>query len=277
LRTPEPTHNPFLALGHLQYRQVSHDARVAFAGYGGDDVLSGQSWPYLVYLLRRWRFGTIGAAFGSYIFNHRRIPPLRGGFRTRLRQWVGRTDPMTEFPTWLKPHFVQEQHLRERWLELQVSPKTGHPLHPLAHAGLSGEFWSNVFETEDPAWTGVPVELRAPLLDARIVRFSLRLPPVPWCMEKELLRAAMRGVLPEKIRSRPKTPLPVDSIQLFVNNKRWSPVPLREPASELREFVDWERLGATLAAATGSTLWVALRPVSLDYWLKGVENEGRIR
>ena len=125
------------------------------------------------------------------------------------------------------------------------------------------------YETDDAAWTGVPVESRAPLLDVRMLRFLLRVPPVPWCMEKELLRDAMRGMLPEEIRSRPKTPLPVEPIDYFVKNKRWSPLPLHEPSSEIRAYVDWQKLGATLGTATSSTLWVGLRPVSLSYWLEG--------
>ena len=186
---------------------------------------------------------------------------------------MGRTDLLTEFPPWLEPRFAEQHHLRERWLELQESPKTGHPWHPNAHAGLSGEFWSSVFECEDAAWTGVPVELRAPLLDQRLLRYLLRVPPVPWCMEKTLLREAMRGILPEEIRTRPKTPLLDDSLQLFIDSKQWSPLPLPEPAAEIREFVDWNQLGTTLDTAAGFNLWVALRPVSLCCWLKGVVNE----
>jgi len=76
-----------------------------------------------------------------------------------------------------------------------------------AFAGLSSKFWSSVFESEDADWTGVPVELRAPLLDQRLLRF----PPasaagalVHW--EKTLLREAMRGMLPEVVRARRKSP-----------------------------------------------------------------------
>ncbi|MGH9741068.1 MAG: asparagine synthetase B family protein [Candidatus Acidiferrum sp.] len=273
LRTPEPTHDPFLALSHLLYRQISSQVRVAFTGYGGDDVLTGQAWPYLVYLLRQWRFGTIGKTFGSYLLKHKRIPPLRGGFRTRLRKWIGRTDPLTEFPSWLEPHFVEKHHLRERWLELQQPSTTAHPLHPIGYAGLSSESWSSMYETEDAGWTATPLESRAPLLDLRLLRFLLRVPPVPWCMEKELLREAMRGILPEAIRSRPKTPLPVEPLDSSVRIHRWSPLPLPEPPLELRTYVDWQRLGVTLQTAAGSTLWVGLRPVSLGYWLKALKTK----
>jgi asparagine synthase (glutamine-hydrolysing) len=152
-----------------------------------------------------------------------------------------------------------------------------HPWHPIAFAGLSSRFWSSVFECEDAAWTGSAVALRAPLLDQRLLRFLLRVPPVPWCMKKNLLREAMRGMLPEKIRTRPKSPLRGDLVQRFIDRKEWQPLPLPEPPKELGEFVDWERLGTTLTTAAGSTLWVGLRAVSLAHWLKGVVNEQGIR
>ena len=273
LGTPEPTHDPFLALGFLQFRRIPSNVRVVLTGHGGDNVLTGQAWPFLLYLLRRRRFGTIAKTFGGYVVKHKRIPPLRGGFRTRLRRWTSPTGPMSDFPPWLEPHFVERYHLHERWLELQRLPQLSHPLHPIGYATLSDGCMSSSLETEDAAWTGVPVETRAPLLDLRILRFLLRVPPVPWCMKKELLRQAMRGLLPEEIRSRPKTPLGIDPIDFLVENKRWSPVPLQEPPPELRTYVDWERLGATLETARGSILWSGLRPVSLGHWLV-VENRG---
>ena len=279
LPTPEPCHDPFLLLSQRQYRQVQSHARVVLSGYGGDDILTGQAWPYLTYLFRRRAFGTIMQTYGRYILEHGRIPPLRGGFRTRLRRWMGRTNPLTEFPEWLERHFAERHNLRERWWELQEAPKTIHPLHPNAFESLSSKYWTSALEREDSGWTGVPVELRAPLLDQRLLRFLLRVPPVPWCMEKELLREAMRGTLPEEVRARPKTPFRGDLIKHSIESKKWKPVPVPEPTPELRKFVDWNRLCATLTSAEGSTLWVGLRPVSLCYWLrvKSVVNDEGIR
>lgn len=271
LRTPEPVHEPFLALSYKLQREICGVARVVFTGYGGDDILTGQAWPYLVYLLRRWRLDAIVGKFGGYILKHRRIPPLRGGFRTRLRRWTRGAHSMAAFPGWLEPRFVEDQHLRERWSELQQERATRHPLHPMAHAALSDASLSSTFETDDAAWTGVAVETRAPLLDLRLLRFLLRVPPVPWCMEKELLREAMRGILPESIRVRPKTPLPIEPLDALIERRAWSPLTLPEPTERLRTFVDCRKLRATLQTARGSQLWASLRPVSLSHWLKGVE------
>jgi hypothetical protein len=41
-----------------------------------------------------------------------------------------------------------------------------------------------------------------------------------------------------------------------------------EPEAELREFVNWEQLRATLESASGSTLWTHLRALSLNYWFE---------
>jgi asparagine synthase (glutamine-hydrolysing) len=277
LRAPEPFHDPFVALSRLQYRHVAARARVAFSGYGGDDVLAGQAWPHFVYLLRRRRVSAIAGAFGGYILKQGRIPPLRGGFRTKLRRWTGRAKPFTGYPRWLNSQFATEQSLRERWLELQQSPQPSHPLHPIAYSGLTSDVWSNVFETEDAAWTGVAVESRAPLLDRRVLRYLLQMPPVPWCMEKELLRRATIDLLPTNIRRRPKTPLLGDALKILAEGGRWNPLPLPPPTAEVTTYVDWKQLGATLAEPAGSSLWDNLRAVSLNRWLKGIENEVRIR
>ena len=153
---------------------------------------------------------------------------------------------------------------------LQEPAKTTHPLHPAAHASLNSAYWAYVLEETDAAWTGVPLERRAPLLDLRLVRFLLRVPPVPWCMEKQLLREAMRGMLPDEVVFRKKTPLRLEPFEVFRKEQGWMPgVP--EPTKGLCKFVDCDKLGATLQNCSGSTLLVELRPISLNHWLKGVE------
>lgn len=59
------------------------------------------------------------------------------------------------------------------------------------------------------------LETRAPL-DLRLLRFLVRLPPIPRCAHKELSRQAMKGYLPERILDleRPKAPLPKDPVEL---------------------------------------------------------------
>jgi asparagine synthase (glutamine-hydrolysing) len=271
IRLPEPSHEAFLMPHRELCREIAIQARVALTGDGGDDVLTGQAWPYLKYLLRRGRIGTIAAKFGGYILKHGRIPPLHGGFRTRWTRWIGQRNDPDGYPDWLNSKFESEQKLRERWRELNEPPKPAHPLHPTAYASLTSPYWAYVLEEEDAPWTGVALENRGPLLDLRLIRFLLRVPPVPWCMEKKLLREAMRGVLPEAVLLRKKTPLQVEPLQVFEKEWRWAPPPQSDPGELLGEFVDCEKLSATLSGDTCLPIWVNLRPISLMHWLKGVE------
>jgi asparagine synthase (glutamine-hydrolysing) len=110
--------------------------------------------------------------------------------------------------------------------------------------------------------------MRAPFLDLRLVRFLLRVPPVPWCAGKHLVRVAMRGQLPEEILRRPKTPLEVDPLIAHVRRKSWIPRAAETPVPGIEEFVDWPRVQAALSGGSEGTLWRDLRAISLNWWLK---------
>jgi asparagine synthase (glutamine-hydrolysing) len=266
VHAPEPCHEPLFPRCQRQYGRIHAHARVVMSGYGGDDILTGQAWPHLLYLIRQARFATIGQLVGRHILRNRRFPPLRAGLRGRFLRWIGRVDPSRAYPRWLNPEFVQQQHLRERWIELQQPGNTAHPLHPIGYDSVSCDYWSGVLDQEDAAWTGVPLQLRAPFFDQRLLSYLLRLPPMPWCMEKELLRRAMHGVLPEAVRTRSKTALAEDPVAAFVRNGKWRPA-LPKPDEALAEFVDLKILASTLENTQGPALWVDLRPLSLNYWL----------
>jgi asparagine synthase (glutamine-hydrolysing) len=269
IRAPEPCNEVYFAMQPEYYRRMASHARVLLSGYGGDNVLTGQSWPYLIYLLRQKRWATLCRAFGGYFLEHGRFPPLRGGFKARFKRLLRRVDEMADYPPWLNPTFEKEMHLRERWRELQQPPKLRHPLHPLGYESLISNFWANVLELEDPGRTSTAVQTRAPLLDFRLLRFQLRIPPVPECINKRLARQAMKGLLPEEIRTRPKTPLLQDPLQLQIEKGAWRWAPLSGNAEGIRSFVDMDRMNATLATIQGSNAWRDLQPVSLLYWLRG--------
>lgn len=72
---------------------------------------------------------------------------------------------------------------------------------------LSIPAWQDLFERSEPDYTGVPLEMRHPYVDVRLLRFMLRVPVMPWCGDKHLLRDAFRCLLPGALLNRPKTPL----------------------------------------------------------------------
>jgi asparagine synthase (glutamine-hydrolysing) len=275
---PEPYHEPFHYLHLSQSRRIAEHTRVVFNGYGGDGALTGQSWPYLMNLIRNRGFAEIIKTFGIYLLKHRRIPPLRRGFRSSFRQWINREDPMASYPKWLAPQFERENHLRARWHELRRPIEGVHPWHPRAHALLQSPLWTSLLESDGPEWSGLPLESRAPLLDFRIQRFLLQIPPVPLCVNKELLRRAVADCLPREILSRPKIASGYDQIALQISKELWSPsrlLPISE--SVLQTFVDTAKVDSALKTESCFYPWVNLRPVSFAYWAQEVERERHIQ
>jgi asparagine synthase (glutamine-hydrolysing) len=264
---PEPLHDPLAALDVDLYRQVGAQCRVAMTGDGGDILLYPQSGPYIAHLLRRRQFGRLMSEVGSYVFSHRRIPPPLVGIRSKIARWLGKASLDPPFPTWLNPDFAARLHLRNRFEELNRAPAGIHPFRPDAYRTLQAPFWPCEFESADAAVTLSPIEIRFPFFDLRVVRLLLALPPIPWCVDKELLRMAMRGILPEEIRLRPKTPLPGNpALDLL---ERPGPDSLSHPESvpALAQYVVRDAFPGVRGDAGSEELWVNLRPVSLNYWM----------
>jgi asparagine synthase (glutamine-hydrolysing) len=271
-RFPEPSLELVFGRDRRFYRRIAAHSNVVLSGDGGDNVLTGQSWPYLIYLWRKGDWKEIVREFGGYILAHRHIPPLRGGFRNKVGSWLKKEDPLAGYPEWLNPEFAARTKLKQRWMELRNRKKSvEHTVHPRAYASLHGGYWADVLEAEDAGWIGERLETRAPLLDLRVLAFLLRLPAVPWCMNKELCRTAMRNRLPRAVVQRPKTPLRKDPLEVCKKNQKWVGNLPEAPPAGLERFVNWGKWCETFYHPKCSLSWEILRPVSLLHWLKAVE------
>ncbi len=268
VRKPEPTEDPFAALSSDHLRQMAAHGRVALSGDGGDVLLHGESWPYLVRLFRRAELARLVSELGSYVLSRGQIPPLLGGFRARWRRFTGTSEPTAEYPVWLNSALEQRLSLRARWEHFHRKPAAPHPIHPTAYDVLTGPYWPSTFETLDAGFTGVPVEVRSPFFDLRLVRYCLRLPPIPWCARKELLRQAMQGPLPETVRCRAKTPLAADPLAEMLKQKLWRADRRLLTSPELADFVDLEHLPPVTGMESSETIRLNLRPFSLHFWLR---------
>jgi asparagine synthase (glutamine-hydrolysing) len=272
--TPEPWTEIFAGRAHKHCVHIAQHGGVVLAGDGGDDVLTGQSWPYLQHLHKRGQWAEMFRSFGGFVLSHGRFPPLRGGFRSRVRRFFRGEETSEQFPAWISPEFERKANLRQRFRELNHPPKLyDHPIHPGAYAALQSGYWSGFLECEDAGWTGVALESRAPLLDLRLLRFLLRLPPVPWCVNKTLARRSMSDYLPNVIIQRPKTTLARDPVEAVQTERGWRPEYSEKPSARVQSFVNWSNWHETLNPTKGLISWDNLHPLALEYWLKDIENE----
>ena len=270
LGRPEPVRAPLLALEADFHGEVAAHSRVALTGEDGDTLLNELAGPYFAALFRAGRVGRLLADASWYTWSERRPPPT--GLRTAFQRVFGTRGVAVAFPGWLDPEFAARLGLEERWRQWQEQLRTGapagNPLRPRASAILSLPSMAGIFEGYDPGVTRVPVEVRHPLLDVRLVRYALSIPPVPWCVRKELLRRATRGVLPEAVRLRPKTLLAGDPVRELLRRPEARWVDEFEPAPALGRYVDRRAIPRLAGRALRPGDHTHLQPISLSLWLR---------
>jgi asparagine synthase (glutamine-hydrolysing) len=168
------------------------------------------------------------------------------------------------YPTWIDPEFEQRLKLAQRWAEEEASPVRHHDVRPVAYNSLLRARWQSYFEDLDSSGTGAAMEFRHPYFDIRVLRFMLAVPALPWCRRKYIMRRAMRGMLPEAILLRDKTPLYPDPWTALAQKIGFH---MLDAAHDLSEYVNQSKV----FVGTPSTLADfrdAIRPRSLNYWLK---------
>ena len=249
-------------------QQIASQSRVALTGEGGDPVFY-PSQTYLFDLAEKMQWGTLVAEVRGFARSYGRMPPLY--IRTRLKRRLNRTARQPAFPMWLAPALVRQLDLRARWESLMVVPEPDGTIRAEARRRLSSRQAVTLFETYDPGVSGLPLEIRHPYYDLRLVAFVLSVPPVPWCVDKMLLRTAMQGILPDAVRTRPKSPAVGSS-----GHSRWSVeaapwVARLMTTPGLARFVDLEHFGRMAAMPQRLLPHEAnllTRPLSLALWLR---------
>ena len=128
--------------------------------------------------------------------------------------------------------------------------------------------WQHYFENSfDPGATRLPLEFRHPFFDVRLINFALALPPLPWCVDKILLREAGKDLLPEPIRRRPKTPLVGDPMVELIQQAEARWLDKFVPVPRLHDYVDRRAIPILTNEIDSLILSMNLRPLSLNYWL----------
>jgi asparagine synthase (glutamine-hydrolysing) len=111
-------------------------------------------------------------------------------------------------------------------------------------------------------------------MDIRLVDFLLAIPPVPWFVDKHILRVTMRDVLPEAVRQRPKTPAAGDPV-VELSRAFGSRLGSFEPSRELSRFADLTALRKE--ETVSENVWLGLRPFALNRWLEHSTDSPSVR
>ena len=187
--------------------------------------------------------------------------------RTRLKRVFGKHPAPPELPEWIDESFAKRTHLHDRLKQSFSNPVKPDEKRPSAMRVLNSKVWAPLFEGYDPGATKLNLEVRHPFIDVRLVEYLLSIPVAPWCVNKHILRVAMKDRLPAAVLNRPKTPLAGDPALQITRNRsvRW--LDSFEVNPQLRVFVNLNRRRSIADELTPDGLWASLRVFALNYWL----------
>ena len=185
--------------------------------------------------------------------------------RTRIGRMLRKNDYHGFFPEWIDEEFARRTNLRERCKQFWVVKEEGK--RPASMRALNSKMWTALFEGYDRSVTKLNLEVRHPFIDLRLVEYLLAIPATPWCVNKHILRSAMKDKLPDAVLNRHKTGLAGDPALQLVRRAsvRW--LDSFEVSPQLRAFVNLDRRRPVVEEKTADGLWASLRVFALNYWL----------
>ena len=208
----EPFVHPYAGFNIALARAArASGARVMFTGLGGDHLFHVEL-SYLADLLRRGRLTAFARelraqpARNAELFREFVVRPLLGaGARAvvgRLRGAHPRGYLEPTIPDWIRPDFVRRVGLREREASL-VARRPGEDAAAYEKRWmLTHPFFARTIGATRQIALDSGLEQRAPLYDSRVVSFAAARPRSDRHAGREtkrLLRAAVRGLLPDAV------------------------------------------------------------------------------
>ena len=262
--TPEPTSDPDVLALQDELRRACEHAPVAFWGEDPDSWLAS---PHLGDLLRGDSPVRIALDVLRYLWRERQRPFL--GLRDLWRGRAGGSEvDSSGGPAWLRAD------LRRRRAERVLA--RGQPSHPTRSEvarRLDQYHWQPFLESLDAGVHGIPIEVRLPYLDLRLIEFALAVPPIPWMQQKHLLRESVRGLVPDVVRCAPKRGLA--GLYEARLAQWWSREPSAfEPSEAFARFVDVAAMPRIDRTSSVNDQLVHLRLRLLDRWLRSATRDG---
>lgn len=237
----------------VEWNRVVGEERVLW-GLGGDSLMRGDRQHYAERLRRGEVFEAVADAVRTVALHGH-----RPGFG--LSRLLRGEPAAFERPKWLVRDDGWDDIVQRR-CELPKTWRRGFD-------ELFAPVWS--FQFESVAQVNAPDGPRYvfPFFDETFARFAARIPTAPWYIDKEILRAALRGRLPESVRLRPKTPVAGEQLTTLTRD---GAIRVGAALSNAAEFVDVDLLASWLQPGVmrASELAPVLRAAGVGRWLAGL-------
>ena len=189
----EPFGGPSVYAQWNVMRTASEKVRVVLDGQGGDELLAGYTPYYGIYFFELWEKRKLLRLLKEFIFSLDLVLPLV----TEYLFWSKKkSDTKRLFNSMFISKYEGKAESRFRGQrKLAISLYTDMTKYSIPH----------LLRYEDRNSMAFSIEARVPFLDHRLVEYVFSL-PVTWRIRngwtKYILREALKGVIPEKIRKR---------------------------------------------------------------------------
>ena len=263
LLTPEPSAYQWSGFQYRQVAVAAHHARTCLSGLGGDPLLGFVPWYWAEWLARgQLRRLAVTYVDQARLFGERPRPYLRGAARHLA---ASRRAPVPVVPGWMNGEFAASVDAVGRLHRITTPQGWTWDKRSLTRLPI----WQTWFTWGDPTYTRLPVRMRHPFVDLRLLEFAARIPPYPWLARKRILREATEGLLPAAVRQRRK------ALLVDVQSPRATP-DVRNALAELvtivpeaERFLDAAKLREAVLAPDATTWqdWLLGRPLGLVHWL----------
>jgi asparagine synthase (glutamine-hydrolysing) len=272
------------------YRMANKNgARILLSGFGGDEFVTSQANLAKFDLFdqgkyRLWVSRHRGSAIGQTM---RALKTLRSihllSRQMRSAEQYSQQPSQTKLSgNFLRDCIYEEFELRKRQLERLNRGQTDNSINALIFRDLWGAANIHRLESCTLAAAGHGLEYRWPLLDIRLIKFFLSIPPEqklgPKGITRYLHRRAVRGMIPDEIGDKTSMgpPYPVKNESMpdrFIYTKNSRVLDPERLSSPLQELIDGSRLENLLAKYNANPTAANTRPCfnrlyRLNQWLK---------
>ncbi|KRF18602.1 asparagine synthase (glutamine-hydrolyzing) [Paenibacillus sp. Soil787] len=217
---------------YLFCREIKKEATVAISGEAADEI------------------------FGGYPWFHNEEALAAGTFPWSLKL-NNRVDLLApDLVDWIKPVEYVSNRYQQALSEvprLAGETQQQNRMREMSYLNIT-RFMPTLLDRKDRMSMAVGLEVRVPFCDHRLVEYVWN---IPWEIktsgdrEKGILRKALKGVLPEDVLTRKKSPYPkTHNPNYLAAVRKWVLEILDDPSSPLLPFIDVKKIRALASSET---------------------------